>query len=126
MTVRNQLQFISGFYENWDRSHATRLLNDFGIDPEQSVWELSRNNSRKLALVAACGHHPSVLFLDEAVTGVDFVTAREILTFVKSLAREQGVGVILSSPEPAGLEEFADRIVNLKKGRAFNNDVPTV
>jgi ABC-2 type transport system ATP-binding protein len=67
MTARRHLTFVSEFYECWDAAYADTLLDRFGIHPDSVVGALSPNSRIKLALIAAVGHHPSLLLLDHPI-----------------------------------------------------------
>ena len=68
-------------------------------------------------------HEPEVLFLDEPTIGVDVLGKRNILEFIKTLNREKGVTVMVTSHDMDDLEQLAGRIVMIDSGRiAFDGD----
>ena len=77
---------------------------------------LSKGVSRRLALATALLPEPDLLFLDEPTDGLDpsgKKTVREILLELKS----RGAAVVLSSHLLSEVEEVADRLIILRRGR---------
>src|SRR5437867_9458599 len=116
MTARQHLQFVSKFYQGWNGG-VDALLNRFDIDPDKQVQQLSRGARAKLALIASSGHNPLLLLLDEPTAGLDPLVRRDILAFLKVLAKEKGVGIVLSSHISDDLGRLADSVLMLHKGR---------
>jgi ABC-2 type transport system ATP-binding protein len=116
MTTRQHLEFISGFYEGWDMAKADALMERFGMDPAVRIRQLSRGSRAKLGVIAAACHHPSLLLLDEPTTGLDTAVRHEVLGFLKDLAVNHGVGVLLSSHVSDDLDRLADSVLMLDEG----------
>ena len=72
-------EIMSGIYNTWDQTLYTQYLKQFGIPPAQRIKELSKGMKMKLSIVCAISHHPDILILDEATTGLDPVVRDEIL-----------------------------------------------
>jgi len=117
-TVKAFLCFTGHFYEGWEETYACTLLSQFDIDPNAKLHTLCKGDCTKLGIVAACAHRPSVLLLDEPVSGIDDGSRLETLNFLKTLACEQHVGIVISSNARRDIDGVADRILMLP---AFNN-----
>jgi ABC-2 type transport system ATP-binding protein len=120
MTVRDFLRFISNFYPNWDESHAERLLADFDIESGMDVRGLSKGDKLKLAIVAATGHRPLLLLLDEPMLGQDPGLWLEIQSFLKQLARDEKVSIVISSDVSDNLDRLAETVLMLKRGTVLH------
>lgn len=116
-TVAWTLHFLSQFYDSWDHELAVRLLRWSRLQPQQKIGELSRGMRRKLQLIAAFACHPRVLLLDEATTGLDIGARREVLDLIQQIVRTRCVAVLFSSHQPRDVEELADQVVFLHRGR---------
>jgi len=119
LTATQFLRFIGRFYEDWDEVRSNGLLQQFGIQSNLRIESLSKGNRIKLGLIAAVGHRPSLLLLDEPTSGLDPLVRVDILRFLKKLAREESVSIVLSSHISDDLDQIADTVMMLDKGRAI-------
>lgn len=84
--------------------------------------ELSLGQRMRAELGLALLHRPRLLLLDEPTIGLDVLGKRRILAFVKTL-KDAGVTVVVTSHDMADLEQLAERIVMIDRGRlAFDGD----
>jgi len=119
LTARQFLAFIGNFYERWDEKRAQSLLKRFKVEADLRIERLSKGNRAKLGLISAVAHQPSLLILDEPTSGLDPLVRREILKFLTKLAREENVSIILSSHISDDLDQIADSVLMLHKGRVI-------
>jgi ABC-2 type transport system ATP-binding protein len=117
LTARQMLQFVSRFYGRWDSSWTDVLLDRFSVNPDLKTEKLSRGNRVKLGLISALGHHPALLILDEPTAGLDPLVRVEILQFLRKMAREEGVSILLSSHISDDLDQIADSVLMLNNGQ---------
>jgi ABC-2 type transport system ATP-binding protein len=118
MTVGRLLKFISGYYQSWDDALSRQLLDKYDLDPSKEIKRLSKGMRAKLALIISLSHRPPLLLLDEPTAGLDPVMKYNFLQEVRQLMREGAAqAVIISSHILGEIEQVADRIVILKKGR---------
>jgi ABC-2 type transport system ATP-binding protein len=115
--VGRALDFVSGFYPDWNDARCNRLLAEFDVRREERVSALSFGARIKLSIVMALARDAELLLLDEPTTGLDvaarLVLFREILDFVKRRNRT----VIISSHQLSDLERLADHVAILNKGK---------
>jgi len=67
-------------------------------------------------IAASMLHDPRVLFLDEPTIGLDAVAKLAVRDFVKTLNRERGVTVILTTHDMHDVEALAERVIVIGKG----------
>lgn len=108
-------------YKNWDQVKFEKLINNFGINKNDKIKNLSRGNSNKLMFSLIISYNPKLLFLDEILANIDFTTRKNILCFLKEYT-ERGNTVILSSHNIDELSKYCDNIVILKDGRILIKD----
>ncbi len=79
--------------------------------------ELSLGNKQRLALGRALLHHPDLVVLDEPANGLDPAGIVEIRELLRSLSREHGVTVFMSSHILTEVAQLADRLGIVHEGR---------
>ena len=72
---------------------------------------------QRLGLALALLHKPDLLILDEPTNGLDPSGIREMRELIRDLPKRLGVTVFLSSHLLAEVEQVADHVVILSKGR---------
>jgi ABC-2 type transport system ATP-binding protein len=115
--VGRAIDFVSGFYADWDEARCAALLETFALDRAKSIADLSFGEKNKLSLVMALARDPELLVLDEPTTGLD-PAARQFL-FADLLHRMQTDRrtIVIATHQLAELERFADRVALLDHGR---------
>ncbi|THE15345.1 ABC transporter ATP-binding protein [Bacillus timonensis] len=71
---------------------------------------------QRLGVAQALLHSPSILILDEPTNGLDPAGIREVRDYVRKLAREEGLAVIVSSHLLSEMEMMCDRIGIIQNG----------
>jgi len=90
---------------------------------DRKVRELSGGNRRKVELVRAGLHHPSVMLMDEATVGLDPKSRQDLLAALRTDVQERGVCVLWATH---WVEEAmaADRVLVLHKGSLLADGSP--
>jgi len=81
------------------------------------VRKLSLGERMKMELLAALVHNPSVLFLDEPTIGLDVVSQQRVRDFLRTLNRERGTTVLLTSHYMDDIEQLCSRVLVIDHGR---------
>jgi ABC-2 type transport system ATP-binding protein len=79
--------------------------------------QLSLGQRMRCEIAAALIHSPSILFLDEPTIGLDAVSKLALRDFVKTLNRERGVTVLLTTHDMHDIEALARRVIIIGNGR---------
>ena len=108
---------LAPIYTRWDRAAFQSLCRQFGLPEKKTVKEYSRGMKMKLSLAAALAHHPRLLILDEATSGLDPVVRDEILDVFLSFIQDEDHAILLSSHITSDLEKAADYITYIHKGK---------
>jgi ABC-2 type transport system ATP-binding protein len=88
-------------------------LSDCG---SKKTGNFSRGMRQRLGLAEVLIKKPKLVFLDEPTLGLDPDGIATILELIKSLPRERGLTVILSSHLLYMVSKVADRVAIIKKG----------
>lgn len=82
----------------------------------EKVGRYSLGMRQRIGIAQALLHKPSVLILDEPTNGLDPAGIREIRQYIRKLATEHNVAVIISSHLLSEIELMCDRIGIIKNG----------
>lgn len=109
---------IQGLATAEARRRSEELLDYFDLAEAraQSVLEYSLGMKKKLALAAALIHKPRVLFLDEALNGVDPVSVKSIADLLRALVAS-GLTIFFTTHVLDVAERLSDEIGVIHEGR---------
>jgi ABC-2 type transport system ATP-binding protein len=100
------------------RTRAEEMLARIGLADRSAskVRDLSGGQMRRLEIARALLHRPRLLLLDEATVGLDVKARSDILSHVRQLVTEQGIGVLWATHL---FDEISasDNLVILHQGR---------
>lgn len=102
------------------------LLEEVGLtEASNTPVELySKGMKQRLQIARGLINNPKYLFLDEPTLGLDAPVAKQLREMVKSLAKNQGKGILLTSHYLEEVEELCDRVYIIEKGSLILHDTP--
>ncbi len=103
-------------YKNWDTTYYFDMMKEFGIPIHQQIKKLSCGMRKKLEIATALAHHPKMLILDEATSGLDPVVRNDILNIFQKFIEDEEHTVLLSTHITSDLEHIADEILFMNQG----------
>ncbi|WP_409344142.1 ABC transporter ATP-binding protein [Paenibacillus sp. MBLB4367] len=72
---------------------------------------------QRLGVAQAILHKPSLLILDEPTNGLDPAGIRELRDYLRRLAREEGISIVVSSHLLSEMELMCDRVAIIQNGK---------
>jgi len=82
MSVRDTLEYLASFRQNWNQDIEKDLLTRFQLDATKKTTSLSKGQRTQLALIGAICPEPELLVLDEPTSGLDPIVRREFIETV--------------------------------------------
>jgi ABC-2 type transport system ATP-binding protein len=119
LTVRENLEVARRLQHASSPAVVDRTIERLGLSEyaDRRTSALSLGNLQRLALARALLHEPSLLILDEPANGLDPAGVIEVRELLRTLARERGVTVFMSSHILAEVDRLATRIGIVHSGR---------
>jgi ABC-2 type transport system ATP-binding protein len=120
-TVGRAIDFVRGFYPDWNAAHCEELQFAFGVHRDSRVDALSFGARMKLALVLALSREAELLVLDEPTLGLDAIARRQLFAELLKFMVREGRTIFISSHQLTDLERFADHAAILNHGRLLTS-----
>lgn len=122
-TVAENLAVVGSFQPRWATARVAELARRFELPLHHKVSRLSKGNRAKLALVAALGHAPRLLLLDEPTAGLDPVVRAEVLDVLWEVLEDEQRAIFYSTHVLSDIARLADELVFLRDGRVLQRSV---
>jgi len=116
-SAARNLEFVREYYGTWDEALVARLVARFSLPLTKRVSQLSTGNRAKLALVAALGHCPRLLLLDEPFSGLDPLVRAEALDTLWESLEDGATAILYSTHILSDIARLADDIAFLIDGQ---------
>lgn len=124
LPVGRQIEEVIQAHQSVSRGHArvraAELLAIVGIDPGRAgdhPHRFSGGMRQRVVIAMALANEPGLLIADEPTTGLDLVTAAELLELLASLQARLGMALLLVSHDVAAVLSLASRVVVLHEGQ---------
>lgn len=123
LTVLENLEVARRLQGVTDRRAVDRAIEQLGLGEYagRTARTLSLGNLQRLGLARALLHDPELLILDEPANGLDPAGVVEVRELLRSLARERGTAVLMSSHVLAEVDRLATRIGIVHRGRMIED-----
>jgi oligopeptide/dipeptide ABC transporter ATP-binding protein len=113
--------FHSGASKAKARAQAADLLRQAGLGEAERLLgqyphQLSGGMRQRVMIAIALSSDPQLLIADEPTTALDVTVQAQIVTLLKKLARERGMGVIFVTHDLALVAKMADRVCVMYAG----------
>lgn len=122
LTSKDINYIMSKIYSKWDEKTYLDFIDRFDLPDKKPIKEYSRGMKMKLSIAAALSHNPKLLILDEATSGLDPVIRNEILDVFYDFIQDEEHSILMSSHITNDLENIADYITFIHKGKIVFSD----
>lgn len=119
LTARKNLELhceYMGYYDKQAITETLALVNLVNVE-NKPVKDFSLGMKQRLGLARAVITKPEILILDEPVNGLDPVGMHELRDLFMKLSRQYGITLLISSHNLSEIEQIADTIGVIRKGK---------
>jgi ABC-2 type transport system ATP-binding protein len=101
------------------KQRIAKLIEQFDLGEfiDQPVRKLSLGQRMRAEVANALIHNPDIIFLDEPTIGLDIVAKRALREVIKTINRERGTTVFLTSHDVGDIEEVCERTIIVNHGK---------
>ena len=119
LSVRENLDIARRLHAKQDPKIVDEIIERLALASyaDRKAGTLSMGNLQRLGLARALLHGPELLILDEPANGLDPAGVVEIRELLRSLARDQGVTIFMSSHILTEVDRLATRIGIIHNGK---------
>ena len=123
------LEMTGSYYEVDKKTLEKRIkaiVKKFNMESflHQKIATLSTGQSQRTSIARCLVHNPEYYILDEATSGLDVISSKSILDFIKEV-KEENKCIIYSTHYMEEAENICDKIVMINKGKVIAQGTPT-
>jgi ABC-2 type transport system ATP-binding protein len=134
LTVDEMVRYHAAFFQQFDMTYASELLEQFNLPREGQLTRLSKGEMGKLHILLVLAQRPRLLILDEPTDGLDPVVRRDVLSALLDFCSMGSTTVFISSHLVHELERICDWVGVVDRGRmvaelpmhAFKNGIKRI
>lgn len=114
----DNLKLISNLYKGIDAKRINDVIKLVGLENRinDKVSKYSLGMRQRLGVAQAILHKPNLLILDEPTNGLDPEGIKDLRNLLAKLAKEENMGILISSHNLAELESFCNKVCIIKNG----------
>ncbi len=115
------LELIANLYKNITKERIDEVVKLVGLEARinDKVSKYSLGMRQRLGIAQAILHKPNLLILDEPTNGLDPEGIKELRELIIKLAKEEKMGVMISSHNLAELDNFCNKVCIIKNGEVL-------
>lgn len=123
------LEMTGSYYEVDEKTLEKRIkdiVKKFNMSSflNQKISTLSTGQYQRTSIARCLVHNPDYYILDEATSGLDVISSKSILDFIKEVKKENKC-IIYSTHYMEEAENICDKIVMINKGKVIAQGTPT-
>lgn len=123
MSGLDNLKYYASLYKNVTKEQIDSIVALVGMENRirDKVKTYSLGMRQRVGIAQALIHNPKLLILDEPTNGLDPNGIKEMRNFLRGLAKEKGIAILISSHILSEMELICDRIGIIDNGMIVEN-----
>ena len=119
MSGMDNLKYYASLYKNIKTGDILKYSKVVGLEHrlKDKVKTYSLGMKQRLGIAQALLHSPKLLILDEPLSGLDPNGVKEMRDFLKTLAKEYNIAILISSHMLSDMEQICDTIGIINNGQ---------
>ena len=119
MSGMDNLKYYASLYKNIKTEDILKYSKVVGLEHrlKDKVKTYSLGMKQRLRIAQALLHSPKLLILDEPLSGLDPNGVKEMRDFLKTLAKEYNIAILISSHMLSDMEQICDTIGIINNGQ---------
>lgn len=118
LSGRENLKMIARLYKNVDKKRIEEVIEISGLGKriDDKVSKYSLGMRQRLGIAASILNRPNILILDEPTNGLDPEGIKDLRLLLQKLAKEEKMGILVSSHNLLELESFCNKVCIIQNG----------
>lgn len=114
----DNLKLVANLYENISEERISEVVKLVKLENriKDKVSKYSLGMRQRLGIAQAILHKPNLLILDEPTNGLDPEGIKEMRELLITLAKNEKMGILISSHNLAELDNFCNKVCIIKNG----------
>lgn len=123
MSGYKNLKMIARMYQNISEERIQEVIKLVNLENriKDKVSKYSLGMRQRLGIAQAILHKPDLLILDEPTNGLDPEGIKQLRDLLTKLAKEEHMGILISSHNLAELETFCTKVVIIQNGKIIES-----
>ncbi len=120
LTIKEYFSIIVPFYPNYSQEIAEELMQEFELDWEMNLHDISQGQKKKALIALALSLRVSYLLMDEPTNALDIPSKSAFRRIVARYVTDEQT-IIISTHQVRDLEQLIDRVIIMDHNQIICN-----
>lgn len=118
---------VFGRYTKEEKDQALKIIGILGLNEQinKRCDQLSGGQKQRVGIARALIQNPKLILCDEPIASLDPSTSKIIMDYLKNIARDMGITIIVSLHQVDVAIKYSDRIIGVNKGTILFDGKPS-
>ena len=121
LKIKHYLKSAAIYYPNWDKDYAQRLIEEFKLDPNKKIYQLSKGQLSMVTITIALASRSPITILDEPAAGLDVVMRERFYQLLLEDFAQTNRTFLVSTHIIEEAASVFEQVIILDEGRILEN-----